>query len=224
MLSINRVRRAIEKLIAPHAILSYSSAGEDLVLDFLTDYLPTGFYVDVGCNHARQHSNTYRFYRKGWSGIAIDANAAFEREFARTRPRDQFIRACVSDKVEDVKFHHFHHDTLSSVSGAHFYDNDEHYALERIETMTTRRLDDILAEANCPERFDILNVDVEGMDEAVLRSLDLKRFQPRVILVELNGTDLDVGRLSDSGIAKSLEKFGYSPVAIHWGNGFFRRA
>jgi len=212
----------VEKLIAPNAILSYSAAGEDLVLDFLTGHTPKGFYVDVGCNHARENSNTYRFYRKGWNGIAIDANGAFDREYARFRPRDKFTRACVSDTVEQVTFHHFNHDALSSVSGEHFYQNDEHYALERVETMTTRRLDDILAEANCPDRFEILNVDVEGMDESVLRSLDLKRYRPRVILVELNGTQLDVGRISDSGIAKYLQAFGYSIQAIHWSNGFFR--
>lgn len=165
-----------------------------------------------------------RFYRKGWNGIAVDANAKFAKAFSRFRPRDRFVRACVSDTVQDVAFHHFNHDALSSVGGAHFYDNDEHYALERVETMTTRRLDDILAEADCPKRFDILNIDVEGMDEAVLRSLDFERYEPQVILVELNGTELDVGRLSDSVVAKFLDGFGYSPVAIHWGNGFFKRS
>jgi FkbM family methyltransferase len=202
--------------------VSYSQAGEDLVLDFLVNYKPRGVYVDVGCNHPIKVSNTYRFYRKGWSGIAVDANVKFADLFRRHRRRDCFIRACVSDREETVAFHHFAADDLSSISGARLFDDDARYALERIEKIKTRTLTDILSDARCPPVFDILSVDVEGHDEAVLRSLDFARFRAAVIVVELNGTDLDLGRIEQHPVAQLLSNNGYDVVAAHWGNVFFR--
>lgn len=48
---LNKFRRAAEKLVAPYGKVTYAQAGEDMSLDFLADYAPSGFYVDVGCNH-----------------------------------------------------------------------------------------------------------------------------------------------------------------------------
>ena len=219
----NKARRAAEKLIAPGSNVSYAQAGEDLVLDFLADYAPAGFYVDVGCNHPIRQSNTYRFYRKGWSGIAIDANPAFAQGFARHRPRDRFIRACVSDTEGQVPFHVFASDSLSSISGKQLYDNADHYRLERVEQLTTRTLNDILTEAGAPGRVDILSIDVEGHDEQVIRSLDLHRFEPKIIVVELNAASLNIGRVAEHPVAAVLADHDFQPVAVHWGNVFFRR-
>jgi len=52
---------------------SYSSRGEDLILDSIFYDVKKGFYVDVGANNPWSASNTMFFYEKGWSGINIDA-------------------------------------------------------------------------------------------------------------------------------------------------------
>jgi FkbM family methyltransferase len=207
-----KLRRAIEKMLIPAANVSYSQAGEDMVLDFLCDYRSSGFYVDVGCNHPIQISNTYRFYRKGWSGIAVDANPKFEKLFREIRPRDRFVLACVSDREEDVIFHFFASDALSSISGAPLYDNPQHYTLQSTETQRTRTITDILDEAGAPQEFDILNIDVEGHDEAALRSVNLVKYRPRVIVIELDGTELNIGRVADHPVAKRLGEHGFEPA------------
>jgi FkbM family methyltransferase len=221
---LNRLRRGLEKLVAPGSHLSYAQAGEDLVLDFLVGHAPSGFYVDVGGNDPVWGSNSYRFYRKGWRGIVIDANAEFAARYRRVRPRDHFVAACVSDEAREVDFHIFAESALSSISGQRLYDNDAHYRLQRTETLRTRPLTDLLDEAGAPDTFDFLSVDVEGHDEAVLRSLDLDRYRPRIILVELNGTHLDVGRVNDHPLSQLVGERGYAPIAIHWGNVFYRAA
>lgn len=218
----NKLRRAAEKLIAPFGNVSYAQAGEDLVLDFLCNYQPSGFYVDCGCNHPIKSSNTYRLYRKGWRGVCVDAAAKFAPLFARHRPRDAFVRAAVSDQPGEVTFHHFAADELSSIGGARLADLAG-YDEVRTEVMPTRTLASILAEAGAPADYNLLSVDVEGHDEAVLRSAGLDRFRPRVILTELNGTDLDIGRVADHPVSALLGEHGYRPVAIHWGNVFYRR-
>lgn len=218
-----KARRGFEKIVAPGANLSYAQAGEDLVLDFLTDYAPRGFYVDVGCNHAKQGSNSFRFYRKGWRGIAIDANLAFGPEFRRSRPGDRFVQACVSDTVGEVDFHLFEGDALSSISGTALYDDPTKYAIKRVDRLITRTLDDILAAEDAPASFEFLSIDVEGHDEAVLRSLDLNRYRPSVILVEANGTEFGVGQAAESWPARHLFEHGYRLMAVSWSNLFFKR-
>jgi FkbM family methyltransferase len=218
-----RGRRALEKAIAPDGNVSYAQAGEDLVLDFLTGHKPNGFYVDVGCNRPRQGSNSYRFYRKGWSGIVIDANPDFARQFAAVRPRDLFVNACVSDVQGEVDFHIFAGDSLSSISGNSLYDDPKQYEVHRVDRVVTRRLDDILETAKAPAAFDFLSIDVEGHDEAVLRSINLDRFTPHVIVVELNDTGFDPGRIADSATMKRLGALGYEPIAMHWHNLFLRK-
>lgn len=217
-----KVWRAVELLVAPKSITSYSQAGEDLVLDFLTNYRTDGFYVDVGCNHPRKVSNSYRFYRRGWRGIVVDANADFRPEFRRLRPRDQFAHACVSDEIRNVDFHVFKGDALSSISGAKLYDNDDQYGLERVEKVRTRTLNEILAECRAPRDFTFLSIDVEGHDEPVLRSIDLNHYRPQVILIEANGTDFEVGDAARSWPARYLAPLGYELLAVNWSNLFFR--
>ena len=57
----------------------------------------------------------------------------------------------------------------------------------RLEQKTTRvqTLDSILGAHSCPSGFDVLVVDVEGFEESVFRSFDLKRWRPRLMIVEL---------------------------------------
>lgn len=130
-----KMRRGIEKAVAPGSNLSYAQSGEDLVLDFLTNYKPSGFYVDVGCNHPVRQSNSFRFYRKGWSGVVIDANPVFRTKFQRMRPRDRFVEACVSDAVAEVNFHVFEGDALSSISGRPLYYDPEKYGIKRVDRL-----------------------------------------------------------------------------------------
>ena len=59
--------------------------------------------------------------------------------------------------------------------------------------VTTRRLDEILEEVGL-ERVDLLAVDVEGAEVSVLRSLDLRRFGVKVVLVENNERSTRVPR------------------------------
>ena len=47
--------------------LCYSQNGEDLILNRLFENKEKGFFIDVGAHHPIRFSNTYLFYKKGWS-------------------------------------------------------------------------------------------------------------------------------------------------------------
>ena len=67
----------------------YSQFGEDIILrEILKKEISNGFYIDVGCYHPKKFSNTYRLYKKGWSGINIDMEEDKISLFNMVRPRD----------------------------------------------------------------------------------------------------------------------------------------
>jgi FkbM family methyltransferase len=214
---------AVRRTVSRYATPSYAQSAEDIVIDNLLGHKASGFYVDVGCNHPISMSNTYRFYLRGWRGIAIDANAEFKELFARLRPNDIFVNSCVSDSALDVNFRIYKSRALSGVTEEKFYDNQDHYQLERIERLQTKPLNEILQTHGAPEKFELLSIDVEGHDFEVLQSIDLNHYQPEVILVEVNGRDISVGAICESNVAKHLHQYSYEPVAAHWTNIFFRK-
>jgi hypothetical protein len=66
-----------------------------------------------------------------------------------------------------------------------------------------------------------MTVDVEGMDEDVLRSNDWDRYRPNFILVE----DLKqppLLRLAESPLVHYLDQIGYEPIARTFNTNIFR--
>jgi hypothetical protein len=66
-----------------------------------------GVYIDIGSGYPIWYSNTYYFYRRGWSGVLIDPiwrNIKYSRYL---RPRDISILGVVADKESDGTFYEF---------------------------------------------------------------------------------------------------------------------
>lgn len=163
--------------------LTYSQFGEDILIrGFFRDKL-VGVYVDVGAFHPIYYSNTYALYKLGWNGVAIDANATFERLYKRFRPRDIFVHSAVGQSEGKAQFVHF-------ASGA--FDRLLEFAGEVPEQFRTgettrevnmRRLDQIL-DGSKVTKIDFLNIDCEGSDLDILSSIDFAKLRPSLISVE----------------------------------------
>lgn len=80
----------------PIAKTHYGNSGEDVIVERIFNRKTHGFYVDVGCFHPVYASNTLKLYRKGWSGINIDADQFKIDVFNRHRKRDINICTAIS--------------------------------------------------------------------------------------------------------------------------------
>lgn len=210
-----------KKVFNRHASFSYAQSGEDLLLSRAIDLSQPSFYIDVGCNHPIRLSNTYFLYLKGWCGIAIDGNATFSEEWKRRRPRDKFIHACISDRRKQIEFKVFKSSELSSISGDVVKGlSYAQYKLDRVEILETQKLDDILVNEKPPPDIGLLSIDIEGEDFAALRSIDLVKYRPRVIIIELH--DINVSDIACHEVSQYLEGFGYFPFACQMSNVVFR--
>lgn len=218
--------RWLGKTLSPGANLTWGDLGEDALLWFyIREVLVIdgpGFYVDVGCNDPVYFSNTYRLYQAGWRGIAIDADADVTREYERVRPRDQVVTALVSDRPEAMEFHVFEGTVISTV------DPDQLAAwkgsgrkVTETRSLLPKTLDAILEEQRAPLEFELLKVDVEGHDAAVLRSIDLGKYRPRMIIVEMHHETIE--NIPRGEIYERLKGFDYEMVSLAGYNGIFIR-
>ena len=132
-------------------------------------------------------------YKRGWHGINIDANASLIEMHQRIKPRDQSIFAAIAQHQQTLTYTQFEGETaMASLDPAFVRARVKDGMRIRTESnLKTRTLTEVLEQLRAPSRFELLNIDVEGLDLEVLRSLDLARFRPHMIIVEILGFDLE---------------------------------
>jgi FkbM family methyltransferase len=198
----------------PHARASFAQFGEDIVALSILEALGRGggpgFYVDVGACDPVAGSNTHLLHLRGWSGVNIDANPASIERFREARPHDRNVQAAVSDREEDVEFEIYALAALSTADAGAKADYAREGRAQIVETLFLRTYTlRAILDQNVPpgQAIDLMSVDVEGLDLAVLRSNDWARFAPEVLLVE--DLRMSLSRPLDSAIFGFLAPLGY---------------
>lgn len=167
---------------------SYSQLNEDF---FIQKYFNKnkGFFIDIGCHHPYRGNNTFLLYKNGWSGINIDLSKVSIDLFKIFRPRDINLNLALSNKVEKINFYIPNDNLLSSeittskffskklkLHHRNFYKSFQIYA-------TTWNL--IQKKYNIySQSVDLLKIDIEGSDLKILKTINLKKLSPKLIMVE----------------------------------------
>lgn len=168
---------------------NYSQAGEEV---FLINYFPNdkGFYIDIGCHDPFRYSNTLSLYRKGWNGINIDANPDTISRFIKYRKRDTNICALISNTNKPLEYCFYDDHALNGVHDDKRKDFllNKGYRILKTETINTTTLNKVL-EKSKSKVIDLLNIDVEGHEMEVLKSINLDLYPVELIIVEENGNE-----------------------------------
>jgi len=194
----------------------YSQFGEDIFIQaFFSSKTTKGFYVDVGAHHPKFWSNTYTLHLKGWSGLNIDLHQHNIEMFNLFRRRATNLCAAVSDVEAELPLYEFGPVSLFNTLSKH---DAEKVSRERsipyiTKMVKTQTLTTILAgNGYANQEIDLLSIDVEGHDLAVLRSLDFSIYQPSMICVELH--ERDIKKVIESQLFTFLTDRGY--VLASW--------
>lgn len=196
---------------------SYSQYGEDLIIDsFFQHHVPikNGNYLDIGCYHPIGISNTYVLHKKGWQGLVIDIDDYKLELFKRRRGKNvEVLKAAISseDSLSKVPIYKFNqpfspYDTLS-----------EDMAKTRSKAInidyTTEEVNQISINSLLNKKhFDLINIDVEGLDELIVNSIDFNKYQPTMIVYE------SFDPLSISKTKELLNDNGYTLLFISGGS------
>ena len=167
---------------------NFSQEGEDL---FLIDFFKNkteGFYVDVGAFHPFRINNTYALYKKGFRGINIDISATSIDFFNFARPDDTNLNMGASNKFENKIFFSkknlSFHNTFSKSLAESKIQNEPFKKKYTIECKPLTQIIDDTKFSN--KKIDFLNIDAEGHDYEVLQGLDLKKYSPKIICIEIS--------------------------------------
>jgi len=207
----------------PERMLTYAQEGEDLLLMRMLEGRSAGFFVDVGAHHPFRFSNTWLFYQSGWRGINIDATPGSMALFNQFRPEDINLESFVGQAGAEITLTFYNEPALNTGSPATLETRvlpEHRYWKTGTVTLTAQSLSDILDRHLPPgQPIVFLTIDVEGAELDVLQSLDLQRYRPEMILVELRETELKDCARTDVG--KLLEANGYRLYAKTYNMAFF---
>ena len=161
---------------------------EDL---FLKDYFKDkekGFYIDVGCYHPLEGNNTHLLYKKGWSGINFDINYYSIKLFDYLRKRDTNIHSGIGTKKNKLIMYFRKEinmlNTLDeSIAKIHFRNG---YNKRNVKVNTLNFF--LSQKFKKTKKVDFINIDVEGRELNVLKSLNLGIYKPKLICIEIHNT------------------------------------
>lgn len=191
---------------------SFAQGAEDILIPYIARYHfsleSPGRYVDVGCNAPMRYSNTFDLYLNGWCGINIDANLELIQQCRKVRKKDVCVHAAVSDSEREVVFHKGKDDSVSTIDETRLVEWKKHFEFsdDDQETLVTRTLTSILDEYwPAGEAIDLLSIDVEGHDFQVLKSLDLSRYRPKIVVIEMH----EFERITETELFRYLTENGF---------------
>lgn len=175
-------------------MVSFSQYGEDKVLDFaLKILINKGVvkninYLDIGGCLPYSSSNSYLLYAQGYNGLVIEADPLLAKSFKKARPKDVVLNLGIipEDENKDLPFYY-----ADGVCGSFDKDN----VLTAISknklnsecksiNIPTSTVNEILEKYFTNEPLILLSIDVEGLDEKIIKSIDFNRFSPYFFCVE----------------------------------------
>lgn len=149
-----------------------------------------GFYIELGGYDGITQSNSYFFEKKlEWTGILIEPSTNQYNKCKINRPKSIVLNyACVSDNYNDSTILIDNEEYLmTSINGKRTNVNKKN-----VISVQATTLNKILSEhINYNQVIDFLSLDVEGYELEVLKGLNLKKYRPIYLLIEIYNFDYD---------------------------------
>ena len=164
-----------------------SQFGEDKRISKIFYNTNKGIYLDLGCFHPIRQNNTYKLYKMGWSGINIDLNPLTIELFKIARPKDINICAAISGK-KGTKNLFFDHElsSLNTINKNHTLFLKKAFSINKFQNkkVKTETLNNILKKHKI-YRIDFMNIDIEGNELDVLKTINFRKIDIKVICIEI---------------------------------------
>ena len=166
-----------------------SQFNEDIYLSsfFEKDYI--GKFVDLGCFHPTRDNNTFRFYKKNWRGINVDLNPITIELFNFFRSKDININCAISDKKTLKKLYFVDNlSPLNTLDQNHLKFLKKNFLFKnrdfKEKKIKTENVNNILKKYKF-NKVDFLNIDLEGLEYEVIKSINFKKYKIKLICIEI---------------------------------------
>jgi FkbM family methyltransferase len=167
----------------------YGQFADDLVAADLFNAVrvknPT--YLDIGAFDPIYDNNTYLFYLAGSRGVLVEPNMAYTDKLKSTRPGDTVLVAGIGiDDAPEADYY------MMATPQLNTFDKEQAERLvreggaiiEKVVKMPLLSINKVIAENFGGKAPDFVSIDIEGLDFAVLNTLDFKKYRPKLICAE----------------------------------------
>ena len=196
--------------------IAYSHWGIDLIIIKLLNSNNKGIYIDVGCHHPFLNNHSYLLYKSGWEGINIDVDYNSIDMFNFFRKSDVNIQTAVTDHKGEVDLFFYHNRAAKNTISKEFGSDAKEQ--KKINSDT---LNNIIENSKFKNsKIDFVSIDVEGNEMNVLNGFNLKKYKPKLILLEFilpnkkEFYEKDINEIINSEVYKFLTKNEYK--LINW--------
>ena len=179
-------------------------------------------YMDIGAHHPFEFSNTAHFYLAGSRGINIEPNPLLFKELNKHRRHDINLNIGVMDRPGESEFYLMKPSTVSTFQGdtAERLVTENGFKLLETSKVKVATIDQILEELGRPKPH-ILSLDVEGLEERIVRSIDFGAWNPLVICCETISFSTTRDGYKYQTVIEYLKKQGYMVFADTYINTIF---
>ena len=169
----------------------FSEAGQDMFIkESFFRNKKKGFFVEIGAYDGVQGSNCYYFEKHmDWQGIAIEASPLQFEKLKKNR-NCKLINAALGSDNKKVEFYEVTEGftQMSGINNLNFKNS-----FERIKKNSNSKINKINIECKTFEKLipsgqiiDLISIDIEGNEFDVLKSIDFKKYEIKVIVLENN--------------------------------------
>lgn len=187
----------------------YSQEGEDMVLVAMFGDSFQGIYVDIGAHDPARWSNTKKLAERGWWGLDVDPLPGVAEKFRKQRPRDVVIQAAIDIGGDDKLAYWMFDDEprwncLSATEPVAYKDGSAVRPSSRA-SVPVMPIEQALDQAGL-DRVDLINIDIEGGEEHILRHWPWERYTPKAVCVEVVGKP--AAEVAETGLTRFLAQRG----------------
>ncbi|QEH66974.1 FkbM family methyltransferase [Cellulosilyticum sp. ST5] len=210
--------------------MTYSQSGEDAILAYVVIMLGLNFkditYVDLGANDPIEINNTYMFYEQGSRGILVEANPGLIDNLKKKRQGDTVLNFAIDTRDgEEIPFYIMNVSSMSTMSHQGALDAikvNPDLSIEKIEKVQTITINTLFEKYNKGKAPEILNIDIEGEDMDIIKSIDFSKYRPILIVVEMIefGNEL-MYSTKNQQIVQYIKEQGYNEYAFTGINSIF---
>lgn len=166
------------------AFISYAQNFEDVMLWRALKHVPRGRYVDIGAQHPVVDSVSKAFYEHGWRGVHVEPVPQYADLLRLDRPDETVLQVAFSDREGMLELKVFKNTGLSTAVEAYAQQHATNPAFTAEGLLTPMlQMKTALASLNGQD-VHWLKIDVEGLEEQVLRGWDSTVLRPWIILIE----------------------------------------
>ena len=170
--------------------------GLDRVYNHVFPYKQDGFFIELGVGECMgKASNTADLADLGWKGIYVEPHPSHYNECVK-RHKDNDVKCfqcCAGSTHGELELHG--DTTFKNVFEA--FDKlgwypppgDKPGTLMPPITVKQKPIAEILSEGQCPKKYDLFSLDVEGAELTILGVYDFNKYRPQLILLETRHHD-----------------------------------